>query len=258
MKILCLGDVVGRAGVLALKERLAAIRRETGADAVIVNGENSSMGQGNGMSKEDAELLLFAGADVVTGGNHSFRQKSLHSFLDDHPCVLRPANYSGRTPGKGHTILSLNGRNLLVINLAGRVHMDPCACPFETCEKILSEEKGNYDIVAVDFHAEATGEKRALAMELKDRVQIFFGTHTHVQTADAQILGNGCGYITDLGMCGPEDSVLGLKPEIVIYKLKTGMPCRFEPADTPIRISGALFTLSDFDYRCKKAECVRW
>lgn len=257
MKILCLGDVVGRAGVLALKEKLPTLRKELGAEAVIVNGENASMGCGNGLSAEDASMIFEAGADVITGGNHSFRQKSVYTMLDDCPTLLRPANYPEENPGKGHTLLSLSGRVLLVINVAGRVNMDPCACPFETCRKILDFEKGNYDAVAVDFHAEATGEKFALGYDLRQRIQIFFGTHTHVPTADEQILGGSCGYITDLGMCGPGGSALGLNPEIIVRKMKTGMPCKFEPADTPAVLQGALFTLSDRDFKCQKVERIQ-
>lgn len=257
MKILCLGDVVSKAGVLALQEKLCALRKELKADAVIVNGENASMGCGNGLSAEDADALFDAGADLITGGNHSFRQKNIYTMLDDCPRLLRPANYPGANPGKGCGLLSLNGRNLLVINLAGRINMDPCACPFETCLKILESEKGTYDAVAIDFHAEATSEKFALAYEFKDRVQIFFGTHTHVPTADEQILGSGCGYITDIGMCGPGHSALGVNPEIIVRRLKTGMPCRFEPAQTPVVLQGALFSLSETDFRCVKVERIQ-
>ena len=249
MNILCMGDVVSRAGVLSLREKLPGLRKALAADAVIVNGENAAMGSGNGLSKEDAELLFEAGADVITGGNHSFRQKNIYDMLDSCPALLRPANFPGANPGKGYAVLSVSGRNMLVINAAGRINMDPCACPFETCRKILRDLRGSYDFAVVDFHAEATSEKIALAYDLKDSVSVFFGTHTHVPTADEQILPGGCGYITDIGMCGPGSSALGLKTEIIIKKLKTGMPVRFEPADTPVVLQGALFTL-DRDLKC--------
>ncbi|MBQ8911261.1 MAG: YmdB family metallophosphoesterase [Clostridia bacterium] len=245
MKILCLGDVVSSFGLEAVSKKLYTLRRDTGADAVIINGENASMGAGNGLTVNDATALFDAGADVITGGNHSFRQKNVYSMLDDCDTLLRPANLHGSCPGKGHALLSLCGVNLLVVNLIGRINMDlPASCPFETLEKILKEEQGRYDAVAVDFHAEATGEKIALAHYFDGRVQMIFGTHTHVPTADEQILPKGCGYITDLGMCGPSCSALGLRPDIIARKLITGLPCRFEPSTNPPVLQGALFTLS--------------
>ncbi|MBQ8399940.1 MAG: YmdB family metallophosphoesterase [Clostridia bacterium] len=257
MNILCLGDVVSVYGLEAACKNLYKLRRELSADAVIVNAENASMGNGNGLTGEDARRLLDAGADVLTGGNHSFRQKSLYSLLEDREELLRPANCHGACPGKGYTILPVNGQNLLVVNLIGREHMDlPASCPFETLEKILKEQSGAYDAVIVDFHAEATGEKLALAHYFDGRVQVFFGTHTHVPTADEQVLPKGCGYITDIGMCGPSCSALGLKPEIIARKLITGMPCRFEPAQTPPVLQGALFTLSRDLTRCEKVERI--
>ena len=245
MKILCLGDVVSPFGLEAVKKKLFTLRKETGADAVIINGENTAMGNGNGLTMHDAQALFDAGADVITGGNHSFRQKSIYTMLDDHDSLLRPANLHGSCPGKGYTLLSLCGINLLVVNLIGRVNMElPANCPFETLDKILKDQAGRYDIVAVDFHAEATSEKIALAHYFDGRVQILFGTHTHVPTADEQILPRGCGYITDIGMCGPSCSALGLRPEIIARKLITGLPCRFEPSDNPPVLQGALFTLT--------------
>lgn len=259
MKILCLGDVVSSYGVDAVKKNLYKLRRETGADAVILNGENASMGAGNGMTSNDASDLLDAGADVLTGGNHSFRQKNLFSMLDDHEALLRPANLHGSCPGKGYTVLPLAGINLLVVNLIGRINMDmPANCPFETLEKILKAEEGRYDAVAVDFHAEATGEKIALAHYFDGKVQILFGTHTHVPTADEQILNGGLGYITDIGMCGPSNSALGLRPDIIARKLITGLPCRFEPSANPCVLQGALFTLSPDLKRCVKVERISY
>ena len=260
MKILCLGDVVGRGAVLCLQENLRKICRETGAEITVINGENASMGSGNGISKEDAELLFEAGADVITGGNHSFRQRSVYGMLDEAPTLLRPCNYPGQNPGKGSCILSYNGKNILFLNVMGRIGMEnlPLACPFESCRKILLAEKGNYDLAVLDIHAEATSEKIALAYDLCDKVNIIFGTHTHVPTADEQILQGRCGYITDLGMCGPRSSNLGVKTEIIIEKLKTGMPSKFELSENPVTLEGALFTLSDDHFRCTAVERVRF
>ena len=256
MKILCLGDVVGKPGVQALRAFLPKWREELEADAVIVNGENSSMGCGNGLTPDDAQMLFAAGADVITGGNHSFRQRSVYTMLDDSISILRPANYAGAAPGRGYTLFSAAGRILLVINISGRVNMDPCACPFETCRKILEREKGNYDAAIVDCHAEATSEKFALAYDLKNDVSVFFGTHTHVPTADEQILPPGCGFITDVGMCGPSHSALGVKTEVIVQKMKTGLPAKFELSENPVVLQGALFTLSDRDYRCTEVRRV--
>ena len=256
MKILCLGDAVGESGVEALEKKLPALRRRLDADAVIVNGENAAMGKGNGMTAEHAARLFGAGADIITGGNHSFRQRNVFTLMDDSISILRPANYPAANPGRGHTVVLLAGHRMLAVNLSGRVNMEPCACPFETLEKILKAEKGNYDFAVVDFHAEATSEKIAMAYEFKDRVSIFFGTHTHVQTADEQILPSGCGFITDVGMCGPTCSALGVKIEVIIEKFKTGMPCKFELSDNPAELQGALFTLGD-DFRCTAVGRVR-
>ncbi|MBQ9468533.1 MAG: YmdB family metallophosphoesterase [Clostridia bacterium] len=250
MNVLCLGDVVGQAGVDDLLSRLPAVRRELRADLVIVNGENASMGRGNGMTAEDVKDLFMAGADVITGGNHTFRQRNVYELLDDSVSILRPANYPPANPGRGSSVVRISGRDILVVNLAGRVGMEPAACPFETFDRIVAEEKRRYDFIAVDFHAEATSEKVALGHYVRERAAIFFGTHTHVQTADERILEGGCGYITDLGMCGPSCSALGLKTELIVWKFRTGMPCRFELADTPCRMEGALFTLDDRTYRC--------
>jgi metallophosphoesterase (TIGR00282 family) len=259
MKILCLGDVVSEYGVKDVSDKLWSLRKKTGADAVILNGENASMGAGNGLTARDAQELFDAGADVITGGNHSFRQKNLYTMLDDHDALLRPANLHGSAPGKGYALLSLCGINLLTVNLIGRVNMDlPAACPFDTLDKILKEHAGKYDLVAVDFHAEATGEKLALAHYFDGRVQILFGTHTHVPTADEQILPGGCGYITDLGMCGPTGAALGLRPDIIARKLITGLPCRFEPSENPSLLQGALFTLSGDLSKCTEVKRITY
>ena len=250
MRVLCLGDVVGKPGVQAVRAHLPKWRKELGADLVIVNGENACMGAGNGITPDDVQMLVAGGADIITGGNHSFRQRSVYQMLDDVSYLLRPANYSDMAPGKGYTVFSAAGRRLLVVNLSGRVNMDPCACPFETCQKILERERGNYDAAIVDCHAEATSEKFALAYNFRNEVSVFFGTHTHVPTADEQVLAPGCGYITDIGMCGPARSALGVKTEVIIQKMKTGMPVRFELSENPVVLQGALFTLSERDDRC--------
>ena len=258
MKILCLGDVVGRGAVLCLQENLRKICRETGAEITVINGENASMGSGNGISKEDAELLFEAGADVITGGNHSFRQRSVYGMLDEAPTLLRPCNYPGQNPGKGSCILSYNGKNILVLNVMGRIGMEnlPLACPFESCRKILLAEKGNYDLAVLDIHAEATSEKGAMAWYLDGRAQAVWGTHTHVPTADTQILPKGTGFVTDLGMTGPARSVLGIRPEQSVEFFLGGLPGRYQTAEGPCRLQGALFTLDSGTGLCVGVERI--
>jgi len=247
MKILILGDIVGKPATEQFGAKLDAFRKEIKADAVIVNGENACLGSGNGISKEAAELLFAGGADVITGGNHSFRQKNMLDYLDTNPYIIRPANLPSASPGSGYTLADLAGRRVLVMNLMGRVYMDPCDCPFTAGDRILEREKGNYDLAILDIHAEATSEKWAIANWFSDRVQIIFGTHTHVPTADEQILPTGCAYITDIGMCGPVRSALGVKTEIIVDRFRTALPGRFELSDNPVQYQGILVTTNGFD-----------
>lgn len=253
MKILALGDAVSPAAVDYLRRELWSRRKALGCDFVIANGENAS--EGNGLTADDARAMLDAGADVVTGGNHSLRKKSLHNLMDDDDRVLRPANFPADTPGSGYCIVKNEGVRILVINLAGRIGLDFTDNPFDCADRILARCDGQYDISAVDFHAEATGEKLALGRYLDGRVNIFFGTHTHVTTADEQVLPRGTGYITDLGFTGVHDSVLGVRTDIIIKRLRTGLPDPFENAAGEVKAHGALFTLSDGG-RCESVERI--
>jgi len=255
MKILAIGDVVGAAGTQYLSEgrRLSRLRDSLGADLVIVNAENAA--PGNGTSLESARTLLDAGADVLTGGNHTFRRKDYFTALDDEDHFLRPANFPSAAPGHGWCITECAGWRLLVMNLLGCVYMEAMASPFETADRILKENAGKYDAAVVDFHAEATSEKIALARYLDGRVSAVFGTHTHVATADAQILPGGTGYITDLGMCGSHAGILGVAAEPIIQKFLTKMPVPFTPAEGDVRLHGALFEIKDG--KCTAVESVR-
>ena len=255
MKILTIGDVTGVRSIEYLRKRLWGVRQQFGADVVIANGENVS--DIRGISAADAEALLDCGIDLLTTGNHVWGKFDIGSFLDSSPSIIRPANFPPSCPGVGSTVLRVGGWRLLCINVMGVVYMDALDSPFDTVDKILERERGKYDFALLDIHAEATSEKIALAHYFDGRVQVFFGTHTHVPTADEQILPKGCGYITDLGMCGPSASALGLKPEIIAEKLITGLPCRFEPANTPPVLQGALFTLSPFLTSCVKVERIQ-
>lgn len=242
MRILCVGDVVASAGCQKLTEVLPRIKRQYDIDVCIVNGENAA--DGNGLTPTAFRMIMDSGADVVTGGNHIFRRRELFDVLDEQPFLLRPANYPNSAPGHGVCVVDRGRYQVVVVNLMGLVYMDPLACPFETLDAVL-KEYGSPRFCVVDFHAEATAEKKALAYYADGRISALFGTHTHVQTADDQILPNGTGFITDVGMTGPIQSVLGVCPEQSIAKMKGKLPVRFTAADGPVSMNAIVFTLDD-------------
>ena len=252
MKILTLGDVVGRQAVAYLEKNLWNARSSYGADIVIVNGENAS--DVYGIDESDAKALLSAGADVITLGNHAFGKKNIFTMLSDSNAIIRPANYPPLTPGGGYTIINVCGWRVLCINVLGTVMMESLACPFATADKILEREKGNYDVSIMDLHAESTSEKIAIGRYFDGRINVIFGTHTHVQTADEQILPRGSGYITDLGMTGPVNSVIGSDVDAVIERMRTKITSRFTVAEGEVRAHGALF---DLDTDTKKVISVK-
>ncbi len=255
MKILCIGDVVGSSGCDMLAKKLPLLKRQYNIDAVIVNGENSA--DGNGITPQSADALFQAGADVVTGGNHSLRQASAWHLHEDSAFVLRPANFTDAAPGSGYAILDFGFTKMAVINLIGTVYMEPYASPFEVADRLIEKaRKDGASIIGVDIHAEATAEKKALAFYLDGRVSFVFGTHTHVQTADGQLLPQSTGFITDLGMTGPYLSVLGVKPELSIRKIKDKLPVRFANAEGDCVLEGCLFTV-ERDGKCTEAQAIR-
>ena len=256
LKILALGDVVGTAAIAHLRTKLWSVRSSLGADYVIANGENAS--EIHGLSLRDAEALLDCGVDLITLGNHAFGSRDIYSYLDDNTDrVIRPANYPAACPGVGYTVREVSGLRILCMNLSGTAFMDPLDNPFTVVDRILDREKGDYDIALLDFHAEATSEKLAMGYHLDGRVQIVFGTHTHVPTADTRVLRGGTGYVTDLGMTGPVNGILGTDAQAVLTKMRTHMPARFTVADGPIEAQGVVFTLEDTKpYRCLKVERV--
>lgn len=251
MKVLCIGDVVGSAGCHHLRQVLPETKRKYAVDVCIVNAENAA--DGNGTTPVAAKLLLESGADVLTGGNHSFRRPEFSEYLDMQEIVLRPANLPGDPPGRGMTVIDRGRFSLTVINLLGTVYLDAVDNPFYVLDALL-EKAGNPRFCVVDFHAEATAEKKALGFYADGRVSAVFGTHTHVPTADEQILPQGTGFITDIGMTGPSVSVLGVCPEQSIRRIRDKMPARFTTAEGACQMQGVLFELDD---RTGKTVAVR-
>ena len=256
MKILTIGDIVGRRSVEYLASCVWRLRDRLGADLVVANGENAT--EIHGVSARDAQAILDSGVDLITLGNHAFGSRDIGPFLDDHADeIIRPANYPALCPGMGCAIRTAGGRRVLCMNVSGTAFLDPLDDPFATVDRMLKANEGRYDLALLDMHAEATSEKLAMAHYLDGRVQVIFGTHTHVTTADERILPHGTGYITDLGMTGPEDGILGTDAEAVLYKMRTHMPVRFKVAEGPIVAHAALFTLEDqAPHRCVKVERI--
>jgi len=249
MKILIIGDVVGARSVEYLDTKLRRLRDTIGADLVVVNGENAS--EIHGISAEAARDIFRAGADVITLGNHTYGKKDILAFLSDEENIIRPANYPPTCPGGGYTIYDVNGYRVLVINVLGTALLEPLACPFETVDRILSREEGNFDLSILDVHAEATSEKKALGYYFDGRINIIFGTHTHVPTADEQVLPRGTAYITDVGMTGPKVSVIGTDKDAVIEKFRTKMPVRFTVAGGEIEANALVVDIDEASGKVK-------
>lgn len=251
MNILMIGDVVGSGGCQFLRSRLPAFKRLKSVDLVICNGENSA--DGNGITPSSAGYLFDSGVDVITTGNHAFRRREVYDLFESEPFLLRPANFPSSAPGKGFCVVDKGRVQVCVANIMGTVYLESLACPFETADHIL-ENTPEARISVFDFHAEATGEKRALGFYLDGRASVTAGTHTHVQTADCCVMPGGSGYLSDLGMTGPVESVLGVKPEIAIQKMKGKLPVRFENAQGEQMMNCALFCIDDKTGRCLQAE----
>ena len=253
MNLLFIGDVVGKIGCDFLRRKLPMLKRNLGADITIVNGENSA--DGNGISPDSADAIFGAGADIITTGNHVYRQRSVYHYLDTTPYIIRPANYPKDNPGRGYCLYDMGRYTLAVVNLMGTAFMEPLANPFETIDAIL---KGiDTKLIFVDLHAEATSEKLAMAYYLDGRVSALIGTHTHVQTADTSVFSGGMGYLTDVGMTGPASSVLGVSPEIVIAKFRQNMPMRFETAHGDCCLCGVVMTIDENTGKTQKIESLR-
>lgn len=254
VRVLCVGDVVRNPGCDFLKKTLPKFKKDNNIDVCIVNGENSA--NGDGMLKVSCENLFAAGADFITGGDHSLRRREFYDYIDNSLSVIRPANYGEGAPGKGFGIIDKGAYKIGVVNLLGTVWTDGFESPFKVIDDILVELKKETNIIFVDLHAEATSEKKAFGHFVDGKVSAVFGTHTHVQTSDACVLTCGTGYITDVGMTGPEDSVIGIKKEIIIRKFCTGFTTMFEPADTPCFFQGCIFTVDRASGKCLGASPV--
>ncbi len=253
MRVLAVGDVVGKTGRRMIAKWVPQLVDQEAIDLVVVNGENAA--GGNGLTHEVLDELLSLKVDVLTSGNHIFDKREVFEFIDDVPVLLRPLNLPKGTPGHGYVVVSKASVPVAVINVAGRAFMPfQYDDPFHALDQVLATLKHEVPIIIVDFHAETTSEKMALAWYLEDRVSMLVGTHTHVQTADERIFPQGMAYISDLGMTGPRDSVIGVKAPSVIQKLRTQMPTRFETA-VGVGQFGAL--LVDINDASGKAETIR-
>ena len=242
MKILAIGDIVGGIAIDYLTKTLSKFVKENGINFVIANGENAS--EIKGLSKNDADALYNLGVDFITLGNHAFGKKDIYSFLDNNDYqIIRPCNFPNKAPGSGYSIVNVDGYKILIINALGTMYMTPLNSPFESIDRILDREKGSYDFAILDFHAEATSEKLAIAHYFDGRIAIIFGTHTHVQTADEQILPKGSAYITDIGMSGPVNSILGTKIETIVDKFTLQTPQFFTVADGEVKVNGVIFDI---------------
>jgi 2',3'-cyclic-nucleotide 2'-phosphodiesterase len=245
MRVLFLGDVVGRPGRRALAAVVPRLRREAAVDFVIANGENAS--NGKGINPRGAEELRDAGVDVLTSGNHIWQSRDIIPYLRENGRLLRPLNYAPEVPGIGWTVRAGKGLSVPVgvINLIGRTFMGPAGCPFSAVEEVLPTVRQETPVIVVDMHGEATSEKVGMGWFLDGKVSAVVGSHTHVQTADETILPGGTAYLTDAGMCGPERSVLGMRVDQVLHRFRSQMPVRFDVADGPVLVQGALIDVDE-------------
>lgn len=255
MRVLAIGDVVGKNGTDFLRSRLKKFKKDNRVDLTIANGENSA--EGNGITPDSARRLFDSGVDVITNGNHTFRRREIFNFLNENDRIIRPYNYpSVKTPGKGFCKITVNNVNVCVINILGVAYLESMNLPLDSVDEILSRCT-DCAVKIIDFHAEATAEKRAFGFYVDGRASAVFGTHTHVQTSDEEILPEGTGYITDVGMTGTIDSVLGVKKELSIKKIKDRMPIRFENASGPCKMECIIYDIDDNSGKTKFVQRFR-
>jgi metallophosphoesterase (TIGR00282 family) len=254
MRVVFIGDVCYKSGRQILKERLLGILKKYEADFCVVNGENAAGGKG--INGAYAKEIYEAGADAITTGNHIWARSEIYHYIDSDKNLLRPLNYSKSNMGRGITYIEKNGSTLAVVNLSGRVFMEPCDCPFDEMERKLPEIKERTKVVLVDFHGEATSEKAAFAWNFDGRVSAVIGTHTHVQTADERILPFGTAMISDAGMTGPYDGVIGADREIIIDRFRTGLPAHFKMQKGRAQLNGVYLEIDDSTGKCTGIERI--
>ena len=253
MQILFIGDIVGRPGRRAVRELLPGLVKDHGVDLVVANAENAAAGFG--VTRDTVDELTECGIRLLTTGNHVWDKREVLGFIDEYSNLLRPANYAEGCPGIGHAVVKTAASiPVAVVNLAGRVFMHPADCPFRAAKGLLEGLRQQTPVIIVDMHAEATSEKQAMGWFLDGEVSAVLGTHTHVQTADETILPRGTAYITDVGMTGPLNSVIGIEKEMIIDRFLTGMPCRFEVARGDVRLQGAVV---DVDPQTGRARSIQ-
>lgn len=254
MKILAVGDLVGTVGLKKFEKEYKTIKEKENIDFCIVNAEN--VAEGMGITEKAFKTLLDLKVDCITMGNHTWAKKDIFNFIDN-PKLIRPANYSRNNPGKGYQIFHCKDKKIAVINLIGRVTMNVLSeNPFTVAEDIIEKIKNHVDMIVIDFHAEATAEKLALAYFLDGKVTAIYGTHTHVQTADEMIMKNGTGYITDIGMTGPKESVIGMNKDASIKRFLTSLPERYKIAENEAKLNGCIFEIDDETCRVTKIKRI--
>lgn len=256
IRLFFIGDIVGSSGRKALKALLPDLKKELQPTIIIANSENAA--HGFGLTTSTANEIFESGVDVLTGGNHTWDKKEVISLMKERPHqIVRPANYPADCPGTGSIVVAVGDKKLGIINLMGRVFMDPLDCPFRAFDREYEKIKSECDMIFVDLHAETTSEKSAMGYYIDGRASALVGTHTHVQTADERILNSGTGFLTDAGMTGPYDSVIGMKKEVIIQRFLAKMPVRMEVADGPAMLQGVVFELDASNGKCVAIERVR-
>ncbi|MCD2256755.1 TIGR00282 family metallophosphoesterase [Lactobacillus sp. CC-MHH1034] len=256
MRILFVGDVVGQLGLTLVQKYMPALKHQLKPQVTIINGEN--IADGKGITERLYKALLLAGADVVTLGNHAFRKRETVDFIGGTSKLIRPANFPPQVPGAGYTMINVNGVKLAVVNLQGRVFLDNIDDPFQKIDALLTKIKTETNLCFVDFHGEATSEKLAFTHYVDGRVTAVVGTHTHVQTNDARILAKGTAYLSDVGMVGSYNGILGVKPEPVLHSFLTNLPSRFEPIESgPGQLGACYIDLDATSGKAKKIQAIR-
>ncbi|WP_221564479.1 TIGR00282 family metallophosphoesterase [Alkalihalobacillus sp. TS-13] len=255
MRILFIGDIVGSPGRAMVETYLPKLKTKYQPTLTIINGENAA--HGHGITEKITKNLKQWGAQAITMGNHTWDNKEIFNFIDDVPQMVRPANFPDGTPGQGYTFVKINDIEVAVVNLQGRTFMPPLDCPFRKADEIINEVKTRTPYIFVDFHAEATSEKQALAWYLDGKVSAVVGTHTHVQTSDNRVLPGGTAYISDVGMTGPYDGILGMSKEAVLKKFLTNLPVRFEVENGREQLSGVLIDLERDTGRAKSIKRIQ-